>query len=337
MKILLTGMASSHTSPKANKKNKNFFGTLNDALLTLKHEVVWQPASVLWTKEYLEQFDAIFVGIVPPTSVSANKAYGALSVLELMFSSPKLKLVVDSPQQWQIEPSLNSVVNNPESLVKPFYSKRSEYLEARSKAVLERLVAACRLLLTESWPITLYPGLPWKDDESVASNLPSGAASSLLGFNFDRYYSHTNPINEAKNEDSAWVSTNLTSKWSEKVAETVKHPIKPLREKKSDTDEEALYNIHHSIGLLLSPQERSGGTWWSYSLVQALSNLTPVATEWRESAEISPRWALLPYQIEEMTAQERYMHALEQRQTYLDAIPEIEESLTVLKNLLKNN
>ena len=337
MKILLTGMASSHTSPKANKKNKNFFGVLNDALTLLEHEIVWQPSSVSWTKEQLEAFDAIFVGVVPPTSVSANKAYGALSVIELMFNSPKLKLVVDNPQHWQIEPSLNSVVNDPQSLVKPFYSKRSEYSEARSKDVLERLVAACSLLLTESWPITLYPGLPWKDDESVTSNLPSGASSSVLGFNFDKHYSHSKPIEVARNEDPAWVVTNPKTKWAEKVTSTVKNPVRPLREKKSDTDEEALYNIHHSIGLLLTPQERSGGTWWSYSLVQALSNLTPVATEWRESSEISPCWSFLPYQIEEMQPHDRYIYALEQRQTYLRAIPEIDESLTVLKNLLKNN
>jgi hypothetical protein len=166
--------------------------------------------------------------------------------------------------------------------------------------------------------------------------LPSGASSSVLGFNLDQYYSHTKELDAPQNGELAWVANNVKTKWAEKVAETVKHPIKPLREKKSDTDEEALYNIHHSVGLLLAPQERSGGTWWAYSLVQALNNLTPVATEWRESAIISPHWGVLPYQVEEMTPQQRYLHALEQRKTYLNTVPEIEESLTILKNLLKN-
>ena len=337
MKVLLTGMASSHTSAKVNNKNKSFFGVLNDALTKLGCDITWQPASVFWTKDQLESFDAIFVGVVPPTSISANKAYGALSVIELMFESPKLRLVVDSPQHWQIESSLNSVSNDPQSLVKAFYSRRSEYQEARKDAVLSRLVASCRLLLTESWPITIYPSLPWKSEESVTLNLPSGAVNNVIGLNFDRHYTEIRPIETPKSAERCWVSTNPKAKWAEKVSETVKHPIKPLREKKSDTDAEALYNLHHSVGLLLPPQDRAGGTWWSYSLVQALNNLTPVATEWREASTLSQHWAILPYQIEDMEPKERYIHALNQRLAYFDALPELDESLATLENLLKNN
>jgi len=335
MKILLTGMASGHTSEKAHQHNQGFFGTLHTALSALGHEVVWQASSVSWTKDNLESYDKIFVGVVPPTALSANKAYGALSVIDLMWNSPKLRLVVDQPQHWLLDASLNSVLKSPKSLVKPFYFRRSEYSLASKPETLKRLVNACGLLKSEAWPITIYPGLPWKSDESVSNYLPAGAEGSLIGMNFDRTNDLSNVTDIFKPED-LWTSNDNATRWSSNIGHQVEHEIVNAKQSKRDNDGVVFERISESRGFVLTPQERHGGTWWSPMIMMALNSQTPIVTEWRETLEFSKNWSHLAPNIEHMQPDERYAVAKLQKQDYLDAIPTREEALETLANLLNN-
>lgn len=333
MKVLLTGMTSGHTSKKAHQANLGFFGVLDRALSEAGHDVVWSRPNILWTSKDLETFDAVFVGLVPPTSLSANQAYGALGLIEELYTSSKLHLVVDNPQHWLIKSSLKSVLSDIQSLVKPFYKKRSEYLLAKEPKNLDKMLHACELLLTETWPTTIYPGLPWKSDESVSEHLPSGASSSVVGLNFDVLL--LNPErSEVERVSSHWAVSNPKTKWAQKIANNTSIPIKPLKASKKDTDQEAMDTLRSSVGLLVAPQDRIGGTWWSPSYVQAINTLTPVATEWRESSSISASWSLLPSSIEDLTIGDRIMLAVKQREDYISAIPDREESLETLQILL---
>lgn len=335
MKVLLTGMASSHTSEKVHRSNLGFFGILNNALVSQGHDVEWTSASVSWTKEKLDTYDAIFVGVVPPTTLSANKAYGALSVIELMFESPKLRLVIDQPQHWLLEASLGSVLKNPKSLVKPFYFRRSEFTLASKPEVLERLVRACELLQGQQWPISVYPGLPWKSDESVSKHLPRGAEGNLIGLNFDAIYNKSGPTDFFKPEE-VWTTNNISTRWAYNIQAQLERSVSEPKYSKKDTDFEISERVVESIGFLLAPQERHGGTWWSPLIMTALNGQTPIVTEWRETMEFSKNWAYLATYIEHMQPDERFVVTKLQKQDYLDAIPTKEEALEILNNLVSN-
>lgn len=336
MKVLLTGMTSSHTSSKPHQSNLGFYGVLSQALTQLKCEVVWAKPDITWTKEYLNSYDAVFVGLVPPTSLSANQAYGALTTINELFDSSKLYLVVDNPKHWLIKPSLKSVLKDTGSLVKPFYQKRSQYALAKEPKNLDRMLNACQRLLDEVWPTTIYPGLPWKSDESVSDHLPSGAASSVLGLNFDALLLKSSNL-EIRQDPAHWAASNHKSKWSENMANHVSLPIKPLKASKKETDLDALNALKASIGLLAAPQDRIGGTWWSSSYSQAMNLNTPIATEWRESSTISPSWSLLPSSIEDLTPEGRFDLALRQKEAYLASIPSQNEALESLQTLLEQS
>jgi hypothetical protein len=333
MKILLTGMASSHTSKKVHDKNLGFFGMLHNALVSDGHEVEFAAPSIAWNEEYLEQYDTIFMGVVPPTSVTANRVYGALSVIEKTFNSSKLRLVVDSPNHWMLEPSLASVLREPQSLFKSFYSKRSEYSAANNPEVLARLIRACNFLSSSEWPITIYPSLPWKTDESVTDNLPSGAEKVIIGLNFDAAYDKQEFDKEAETSN-VWLTNSPKSKWVSLVSKNIHLPIKPIRTSKKDSDSESLDTIKNSLAVLVAPQDRVGGSWWSPIYIQALNTYKPIATEWREMVGFSTDWAYLPSQIEEMLGSDRLQLALSQREVYLDSISTTEETLQTLNNLL---
>jgi hypothetical protein len=339
MKILLTGMTSSHSSKKPHQSNLGFYGVLEQALLELGHEVIWSKPDINWTKSDLDIYDAVFVGLVPPTSLSANQVYGALTLIDELFTSPNLYLVIDNPKHWLIKPSLKSVLKDPTSLVKPFYQKRTQYLQAKEPKNLDKMLRACERLLSETWPITVYPSLPWKSDESVSDLLPSGASTSTIGLNFDTLLIKSSDLAglDPNLEPSQWVTTDSKSKWATKLVNHVVLPIKPLKASKKENDLDAENAIRSSIGLLAAPQDRIGGTWWTASYAQAMTLTTPIATEWREAYSISPSWAVLPSRIEELSGEDRIMLALRQKEAYLASIPSKEDSLETLQNLLQTN
>lgn len=333
MKILLTGMASSHTSPKAHATNFGFFAALNQMLISDGHDVTWIPSSTTWSAEDLDIYDSVFVGVVPPTAISANKAYGALNVIQKLFDSKKLYLVVDSPQHWLLAHSLASVLRQPEKLVGPFYSKRTEYALAVAPENLSNLVDACSKLLNEKWPTTIYPSLPWKTTESVAELLPSGAADKLIGVNLDSLYI-TDMFSEPTLDAEKWVTTEVNGVWSSAIGRTIRHSIAPMRASKADTNEKISSTISASIGVLVAPQRRKGGTWWSFVYVQAMNELVPIATEWRESSKIGSAWNVLASEIEDMSPRNRYLLAIKQKEQYLNSINSNTENSILFDNIL---
>lgn len=326
-------MASSHVSPKVHSTNFGFFAALNDSLTLEGHDITWAPSSISWSVQDLEKYDAVFVGVVAPTSVSANRSYGALNVIQKLFNSDKLFLVIDSPQHWMIEHSLSSVVRDPSKLISPFYSKRAEYSLATKKENLDILADACEKLLNGAWPKTIYPSLPWKTESSVSSSLPKGASNSLIGINLDALYiSKDSP--EPKFDQNNWVTTESNSTWATALSRTIRHSISPIRSSKADTNEKISETISNSIGVLIAPQRRKGGTWWSFTYVQALNELIPIATEWRESSKIGKSWNVLASEIEDMTPMDRYLLATKQREDYLNSINSNTENSALLKTIL---
>jgi hypothetical protein len=331
MKVLVTGMASSHTKPSA---NTSFFGTLVKAVETFA-TVEWATPSVTWTKEFLDQYDSVVVGVVPPTSLGANKVYGAMHVINLLYNSPKLTLVVDNPQLWQFKASLASVARDVSSIFTPFYSKRREHKLASNPKISGGIQSAADKLLNLPWPKTIYPELPWKTVDEIGKFISTEGTQNLVGINLDAMLlADPKP---AKAPAPVWVADSPTSSWTKKIEKLLSFPTIPLRGGPRDTDEQVFDRISSSFGLLMAPQERGVGTWWSYRYVQALNASVPVVSDWRDTGSLSNNWYVLGSTLEESTYEERLAIARAQREDYMKSIPSQDESMRLIKSLITNH
>lgn len=323
-------MTAPQASENANARSLGFVGVMNAVLSDAGHEVTWISPSVHMTKESLSQFDSVIVGVTPITSVGASRAYGALSVIENMWGSEKLTLLVDGPNSSQMEPSLRSVVNNPASLTKSFFSNRKEYSTVLAdSAVSDRVHSAVHRLLDEEWPTTIYSALPWSLQEDV--KLPTNAKKNLSPINLDSYLIQDNPV--AVDRRQKWVVDVPSTPWSVAILKTLELPNSLMKWNKGWDDNQVMDQFARSIGALITSHKKDG-TWWSYRYVQALNSNTPVATDWKFSSRIGVPWGALPSAIESMSQQRRDLLASAQRDLYLANILGKKESLTNLENIL---
>jgi len=326
MKILFTGMGSHHCKKPS---NVSFFSIL-DSFLSQYGEVVWKSPDVSWTRDDLEKYDQIIFGMLPPTSLSANKLYGALHVLGLMFDSPKLKLVVDSPQVWQYKNSIAASVKNPSILFGNFYAKREGYQKVlKNPAIVEKAVAH---MLVSEWPTIIYPSLPWNSDEKISSILGFGTKNKVIGLNFDSLY--IEPESPRIGRKDYWSVENIKSSWIDTLNKSTVFPKEPTKLGRKTDDNYALETIRSGIGLILPPQERNSTTWWNYRIIQALNTSTPIATYWQDTKNFSDSWSLLPYQIEDMSPAQRQQLASTQRGVYLEALPSNKELQDEIEKIL---
>jgi hypothetical protein len=319
MKVLFTGMLSAHCKVPTDVANKTFYTAFSLVFRDLypDAEIEWKAPSLSWDEEYLSQYDFIFIGMVPPTSMSANMVYGTLKCLDTVYDWPNVRLIMDSPQLWQYVPGLSAISKDPTYLVSKFYSKRPGYRQADTYKTLSSFKRVADRLLNEKWPKVIYPELPWHDSvrksELISDYL--GNVTDLMGLNLDSYFLSSNP--EYKEVfDAPWSVDSYKSKWAEKLSRTVSMAFSELKLGKTFNDVHAEAALRSSVGLIVPPADRNVGTWWSYRYVQGLLSGVPVATEWTESKVLGPAWAVLPYQIEDMTPAERRELAQKQLEAY---------------------
>ena len=331
MKILMTGMSSHHTKPS---KNVTFFRLLSQELSDIA-TIEWAVPSVSWSKEYLDQYDYVVVGFTPITSPSANKVYGALNVINLMYSSEKLIMVLDHPQLWQYKHGLNAVNSNPMSLFGNFYSKRREFSLAKSDENLKNISEAVNKLLTVKWPKTIYPSLPWPTNREFYKYLGFAAEESLIPLNLDSFMlSITVHIDPASRSDH-WICDQPTSDWVKDISKLIEKPIKPVSEKLRVTDAETFQSVTEAMALLLPPQPRGVGVWWSSRIIQALQSGTPIVSDWKETSVLGPEWSILAYDLESQSPEDRSLIAKHQKISYTSSIPTREYSKNILSSLFK--
>lgn len=337
MKILFTGMTSAHTTPHTSD-NKTFFGMLSSLISEYfpDSSVEIKSPGINWTKKDLDKYDLVFVGIVPPTSLSANKIYGALNIIDTLYDSPKLRLVLDYPQLWQFKASLNSIVRDPESLIGSFYSKRQDYFLVNNRQSLEKFARVCGKLLSGQWPTTIYPRLPWKKDSDVYKALGLVADRNFVGLNLDSFFATDNEPDLFKTTNPIWAIDNDKTSWSKAISEVLTHPTTKMRPSKKHNDIDVSVLMGSSTGSLISPQDRGGGTWWSYRYMQSLNVFTPVVSDWKETHRIGESWSFLAYQVEDMTLHDRIELAKRQKDSYINSISSKQEVLEEIKNLLVN-
>lgn len=324
-------MSAAQASTTANIRTLSFSGVLAKSLRAAGHEVVWEVPSVDWTKDFLTQFDSVIVGISPLTSLSANYCYGGLHVITELLDDKRLALVADSPQPAQIEASLKTIVGNPESLTKDFYSNRRGFQKVNNDAQRTRLIATVTRLLNETWPTTIYPKLPWHSIDTIKQQFLKGAADSLVGINLD---AELLELKEAETDRRLkWSADSLGTPWAKKVTTNLIYPVSLMKWNKGWADNLVEEQIGRSTGVLITPHKKDG-TWWTYRYVQAINTSTPVATLWTESIAIGPSWGNLAATIETLSQDERDIVATEQRESYVAAIPAIDDARTQLHKTL---
>ncbi len=328
MKVLFTGMASAHGKRPT---NTTFFTVLADVVSEFA-DVQWDYPKFGWTAKDLDSYDLVIFGLTAPTSLSANRIYGALSLLDTLFDSGKLVLVADGPQMWQYKNSIEAVKRDPSILFTNFYSKRYDFSTALSAK--DKLTAAVNRLHSIKWPPVIYPELPWTSKERVARLLDFIPESSLIGINLDAFLINPEPARIGRSD--SWAVENPRSSWLDTVTKVLSLPFNPTKVGKATDDAYALDLIRDSVGLLLPPQERKVGSWWNYRLYQALNTSTPVSTYWQDSHRLDQSWAVLAYQIEDMTPAQRQALASKQRESFIGAIPSRESALKNLINLLES-
>lgn len=331
-KIYLTGMTASQASPNANSKNLAFAGVLHKVLTSSGHEVTWADPELDVTKDFFNQYDLVLIGVGPITSLSANRVYGALSMIDLLWGSPKLRLFLDAPGTAQIGSSLKAIESNPTNLLKDFYSYRKGYKEVVSNVALSsRIANAAHNLAVNTWPKTLYPSLPWKSDAEAGKKLPSNAARSLIGINLDAHLIEEHPTLIEKTDK--WSVDSLAVKETQKLIDTLRYPTTPMKWNKGITDQQVRDQIARSIGAIISVN-KGDGSWWTYRYIQAFNTLTPIYTSWLETSKTGPSWALLAHSLEDLTAEQRLKLSINQRLEYLSHVPTKEESIKSLEEAL---
>ncbi len=326
MKILFTGMGSHHCKRPT---NTSFFTLLADQVSEFA-EVTWSSPDVAWTRDSLDSYDHVFFGILPPTSISANKLYGALNVFDLLFDSPKLTLVFDSPQVWQYRNSINAITRDYKILLGSYYSKREGYEKALRNS--DFLASVSAKMSSTVWPRIIYPRLPWNSDNKIRSAMGFAEASELIGLNFDAKLISTGSVNFARKD--VWAAENMKSSWLSYLLKSISLPVQATKQKRSTDDSSALDIIANSVGLILPPQDRNNVTWWNYRIVQALNSSTPIVTYWQDTKDFDESWSVLAYQVEDMSpAQRQHLSSL-QRESYLLAIDTAADVSMKVKNIV---
>lgn len=331
MKILMTGMASAHCSDKG---NMTFFRGLLKAFSEFAEVTVCEP-NLSWSRSDLESYDLVVIGLTPPTALSANKIYGAFHTLNLMYESPKLRVVVDGPQIWQFKNSFNSFVKNPLQIFGSMYSSRKDFSTAKAKYV-ESMVALSDKLKSLPWPKTYLPLLPWKTIEQTAEATGIVPSSKAIGVNIDSFLIDRQSVSSTT-KNQAWAVDNVKSSWWDLLAKTIRMPGLPVSSSRKPRDFEVDLNISKSSGLIVTPQDRKVGTWWTYRYLQGLNLNTPIVTYWQDTAGFSEAWSQLAYQVEDMDEYDRQELARKQFVDYVDSIPNTNQVVTILqKDLLES-
>ena len=108
MKVLITGCTAQQASSKTALRTPTFSTLIAQALKDGGASVSIAEPSIYMSKEALQEYDTVLVGVAPPTSLSANKIYPAFSVASKAREIGNLALFLDAPEQYKLQSSLKS-------------------------------------------------------------------------------------------------------------------------------------------------------------------------------------------------------------------------------------
>lgn len=331
MKILITGSTANQTNPVTHQRCTNFAGLMKDALESVGAEVVWQRPSIV--PQSFDQYDKVIVGLSSPFSLTANHFYGAMTCAASLWKDSKLAFYIDSADPNNITRGLEVVAEKPDTLFKEFFERRKDYPDVDR----ELLIDLCGKLLTETWPATLAPSLPWVSDDQIGDALPEVAKNSLLlmgldGFIFQRFGDR--PNREYPYSNNIWmVDRRHDSRWLKSLSLSL--PVDTLEANhRKNVHSENLAKLQVATGYLHSPY-RLDRTWWTPYIAMALSQGTAVFTNWRYSKRLGDEWNVLPGTFETFSASEQNAVALGQYEAYLASTPTASAAAKTLTKALE--
>ena len=317
MKVLITGMTSTQVNPISHLRSPNFVGLMVQQFVDFGVQVDWKEPSVGWDDAWLKRYDSVIVGVSPLTGMGANRAYGALNVLERMWDDPRLRLVVDAPDPLKMESANQAIVDHPKNLTKDFFSYRKEYSKVLSDSELRaRLIQAADHLCNDPWPTTIVPQLPWQTEQQFRVQLPKAPRLHLM--NLDHLLLEAFPARGLERHKVWSREPGSHPSWGRRS--DVTWPVHHLpRNHRKDVTSDVITQLAQSSGCLIDPSKT--GTWWSSRYAMALSQRTPICTDWHESQFLSSAWVHLPSSIEHMSDEKRELVADEQYASYAAAVP----------------
>ena len=335
MNILLTGCTAAQVSEKKNSRSTTFTGLLAQGMKKGGHNVTWIEPSVSLPREYIAEFDSVVVGLAPPTSTAAHKVYGALSVLDHASKQGNLVLFLDAPEPKKVWAGIRAIEKNPDTLVKDFYSKRSEYTKAKSPEVFERIMSAIEYLYNDRWPTTLFPSLPWVSFSSVSSYVPTTDSKNLVGLSFDQtiYKTHYG-LFETSTQDF-WVADSINTSWVKAQEKLVQCSVTPLKSSRWELESKSLQRLSNSVGCLATVY-KSGDPWWSPAIPQSLALGIPVVSDWLLTSMLGPSWSILPSAVEDLGDSDRKTLVESQTETYFNSLLSEDRYVELLTRSLSN-
>ncbi|WJZ48542.1 hypothetical protein [Actinomycetia phage DSL-LC01] len=326
-------MTAHHYSPVVVDRSMSFTQAMTMLLRDAGYGVHIAQPSVMWDEFYLREYDHVMVGVAPPMALSANSIYGALSVISKMQNSDKMTFFIDSPEHWQIFANVKAIMKNPDSLFKPFYSRRAWYFSAmQNPEVRKEVMGGIEFLFEKPWHRTFYPLLPWSDEQTLTAGTPENARINLVGIHVDSvYHAEDNPFHADKID--RWLVENEKSRWTKTLVDSLTKPSTTVKTEKLRTDEQIIAEMSRSLGVIVGP----GGDkkfWWSPRYAQALAACTPVVTEWKDSSSIGDAWNHLAAGVEEMSQIDRFEVAVTQKKQYFGSIQNKKDTASYLRTLL---
>lgn len=327
-RVLLTGMTAPQSSQRRGKRSASFASIIYDELTRSGSDVTWADAQGSWTIDDMAAYDAVLLGVAPVLSLSANKAYSVLSLIDTLKNDSRLTLFIDAPEPEKVYASLKSASKNYDvRLFKSFYAKRKDF---STSSIVSKIVNAVEFLLNDTWPSVLYPMLPWDTACPVSTNLPQNVATAMTGVQIDAcYLTGGAQLATSSQRANHWAAASIDSSWTVETSKNLMYPSIPMTRGRSDSDAAAVAAIASSIGSLIGPHSNKQ-MWWSPRFRQSLYTLTPVVTDWRTASDIGSAWSHLAAGVEEMSHIDRYELAVAQREQYDNALLSKDNVITQL-------
>lgn len=335
MKILITGCTAGQSSVNLMSRTVSFTSLLHNAFKDLGHEVFLTRPHLNYSKEFLDRYDVIFVGLASPSSVSAHYSYGAFAVANKARELGKLRLIVDMPEPQKIRKTIRDFYTKTDDFYKTFYSTRTQYDLACKTENRDQISAFIDHLHNDKWEQTYIPSMPWFSNNFVTKNIPNLDEGKIITLSFDRGLVDKSNDRVSPVLSSYWGADKLKSSWTKKTSSNLTLPIYSTRNSNYSTNGMIIDKMKNSVGTLISTYQ-GGDPWWSIAISQSLIAGVPVVTEWRHTAELGAEWACLPSTIEEMSPEERRVVAQSQKDFYREAVPSYTDSLEKTARALDN-
>jgi hypothetical protein len=328
-KVLITGMAAPQTSARLAKRNATFSGAVAKLLQKADIEVDHREPWIAKDATEFDEYDSVIVGVSPVLSLSANNAYGALSVIDSLFYSEKLRLLIDAPDPDKIPASFRAINRVPDNLVKPLYRARKGYGAVLDDTELRaRLDWTAARMLTGWTPRTIFPASVGVSNTDVARRIDADP-SSVVAINVDAALVKVGGGFLPGGRSPFWCVDTPKSKWFE----TVKHGLTwnwmPAKEHKGEIDDAIEARLLTCSGVMIAPSD-GGLLWWNPRMIQAVNTGTVVATDWRSASWLGESWTCLPSTIEDMSQIDRFEIAMAQRKDFLSSTPKVDDSVEAL-------